>query len=218
MLAARSFAPVLAMSVLAAACGGSSTPTELADPDVAPHPANPAGVAYPTKNLGPNVGEIIPNLAFEGYPDSSTSAGLTNVSLADFYDPTGKDHTVLFVTVAATWCSACASEASIMKSIGPTYRAKGVVMMEVLVAGQSSGYGPSQSELDAWVHDHATTWTVTADVRGRRLFGQLGFVGVPSSMLLDTRTMEIIHQASGAPDDLGAYLQLGVDWVAKHPL
>ena len=190
----------------------------MADPDVAPHPTNPAGDAYPTKNIGPSVGQIVPNLAFEGYPDSSTTAGLANVSFADFYDPTGKDHSVLFVTVAATWCSACASEATLMKSVGLSFRPKGVVMMEVLVAGSTSGYGPSRPELDTWVHDHATAWTVTADVRGRRLFGQLGFAGVPSSMLIDTRTMEIIHQASGAPDDLGAYLQLGLDWVAKHPL
>ena len=105
-----------------------------------------------------------------------------------------------------------------MKSVGLTFRPKGVVMMEVLVAGSTSGYGPSRPELDTWVQDKATAWTVTADVRGRRLFGQLGFAGVPSSMLIDTRTMEIIHQASGAPDDLGAYLQLGLDWVAKHPL
>ncbi len=207
-----------ALAALAVACSGSSTPNELADPDVAAHPTSPAGAAYPTKNLGPNAGQVIPNLAFPGYPASTTSAGLANVSLADFYDPSGKDHTVLFVSIGATWCSACASQTTVMRNLGALYRAKGVVMLEVLVAGATSGYGPAKSEMDGWVGDHATTWTVAADVRGRRLFGQLGFVGVPSSMLVDTRTMTIIHQATGAPDDLGAYFQLGLDWVTKHPL
>jgi hypothetical protein len=206
------------IAALAVACGGSSTPSELADPDVAPHPTNAAGDAYPTANVGPKEGQIMPNLAFQGYPDSNTAAGLQNVSFADYYDKAGKDHSVLFVTIGATWCSSCASQTTVMESIKATYRAKGVVMLEVLVAGAAASYGPSKSELDAWVADHATTWTVGADVRGRRMFGQMGFGAVPSSMLIDTRTMLILDQKGGAPDDLGAYLQLGVDFVTKHPL
>ncbi len=207
-----------ALALALGACSGSSTPNELADPVVAPHPTSPGGDPYPTANLGPDVGQVIPNLVMQGYPDSNKAGGLVDVSLADFYDPKGKDHTVLFVAIAANWCSACASEATRMNDVRVAYRAKGVVMLEVLVAGETSGYGPTKSELDGWVDGHATTWTVTADVRGRRLFGQLGFVGVPSSMLIDTRTMQILHQASGAPIDIGAYLQLGIDFVAKHPL
>lgn len=202
----------------ATACGGSSTPSEMADPEVAPRATDPQGDAYPTKNLGGSVGKVIPNLAMQGYPDSSKAGGLATVSMADFYDPSAKDHTLLYVSIAATWCASCASETTIMKNVGATYRSKGVVMLEVLVAGGTSGYGPAQSDMDGWIDGHATTWTITADVRGRRMFGQLGFVGVPSSMLIDTRTMEIIHQASGAPDDLGAYFQLGLDWIQKHPL
>jgi hypothetical protein len=217
-MAVRSLALFVVSGAIVAACGGSSSPSELPDPAVTPHPTSPTGAPYPTANIGSNVGQIAPNLAFEGYPDSNKAGGLVNVSLADFYDPTGKDHTVLFVAIGATWCSACASETIVMKNVGPTYRAKGVVMLELLVAGATSGYGPSRSELDGWVDAHSTAWTVAADVRGRRSFGQLGFVGVPSSMLIDTRTMEILHQASGAPDDLGAYVQLGLDFVAKHPL
>ncbi len=201
-----------------AACGSSSTPSELPDPDVAPHATNAAGIAYPTANVGAAPGKAIPNLAMQGYPDSNKAAGLQNVSLADFYDPMGTDHTVLYVSLAASWCAACASEASIMKSLGPAYRAKGVVMLEILVAGTASGYGPSRSELDAWIDGHATAWTVAADIRGHRFFGELGFRGVPSSMLIDTRTMKILHMAGGAPDDLGAYLKLGIDYVASHPL
>ena len=215
-MAVRSLVLLVACAAIAAACGGSSSPSELPDPAVTPHPTNPAGAAYPTANLGSNAGQVAPNLAFEGYPDSNKAGGLVNVSFADFYDPTGKDHTVLYVSIGATWCSACAAHTKVMKSVGPAYRAKGVVMLEMLVAGATSGYGPSQSELDGWVDTHATAWTVAADVRGRRMFGQLDFVGVPSSMLIDTRTMVIIHQASGSPDDLGAYMQLGLDFVAKH--
>ena len=216
----HSLALALVLSALAftGACGGNTAPSELADPVVAPHPTNAAGDAYPTQNIGPNAGQTLANFAFQGYPSSDESAGLVNVSMADFFDPKGADHAILFVTIGANWCSACAEQTSTLKAVAAEYRAKGVIVMEVMVAGETSGYGPSQGDLTNWISNHATTWTVAADVRGRRMFGQLGFVGVPSSMLVDTRTMEIIHQAAGAPDDLGAYLQLGVDWVAKHPL
>ena len=87
----------------------------------------------------------------------------------------------------------------------------------MLVAGASSGYGPSKAELDSWVDTNHTSWTVLADVRGRRTSQQLDLPGVPSSMLIDTRTMEIIHSSAGAPDDLGAYFKLGLDWITQHP-
>jgi hypothetical protein len=200
------------------ACGGSSTPDELSDPDLAPHPTNPAGVPYPDAGASARTGQIAPNLAFRGYPDSNRTAGMQEVSFADLYDPKGTDHTVIFLSVAATWCSRCLEENADIRALGPTYRPKGVVMLQVLVAGSTSGYGPSQSELDTWVDGQHTSWTVVADVRARRVTTALGLVGVPSSMLIDARTMTIIHESAGAPDDLGAYFQQGLDWVSQHPL
>ena len=199
------------------ACGGSSSPSELPDPTIAPHPTDPAGDAYPTAGIGNQIGQIVPNLAFSGYPDSNRAGGLVNVSLADYYDPKANDHRLLYVTVSATWCSRCISEAAEMGTDAPLDRPQGVRFLEVLVAGATSGYGPSQTELDDWVAQKQTTWTVVADVRGRRMSGQLGLSGVPSSMLIDTRTMAIIHESAGAPDDLQAYVKLGLDFIAAHP-
>ena len=212
---------VLALAIVLASgglsCGGSSSPSELPDPTVAPHPTNAAGDPYPAAGIGNQIGQIVPNLSFSGYPDSNRAGGLVNVSLADYYDPKATDHRLLYVTVSATWCSRCISEAAEMGTDAPIDRPQGVRFLEVLIAGATSGYGPSQSELDDWVSQKETAWTVVADVRGRRMSGQLGLSGVPSSMLIDTRTMEIIHASAGAPDDLQAYVKQGLDWIAAHP-
>jgi hypothetical protein len=168
--------------------------------------------------VGPAIGQVAPNLAFEGYPSSNKAAGLQTVSFADLYDKAGKDHKLIYLSIAATWCSRCVEEASDIIAALPTYAPQGVMVVEVLVAGASAGYGPSQGELDSWVDTNHTTWTVLVDVRGRRTGGELGLAGVPSSMLIDARTMEIIHESAGAPDDLGAYFKLGLDFIAKHPL
>jgi hypothetical protein len=198
------------------ACSGKG-PDELPDPDVQGHTTAPDGTPYPSTNVGSSVGQVAPNLVFQGYPASNKSAGLQIYAFADLYDPTAKDHSVLYLSLAATWCSSCVAEAAEITRILPTYAPKGVVVVEVVVAGASSGYGPSRAELDGWVDANHTTWTVLADVRGRRTSQGLDLLGVPSSMLIDTRTMQIIHSSAGAPDDLAAYLQIGLDWVAQHP-
>jgi hypothetical protein len=205
----------VAFFACAVACGGSSTPDELADPDVVGHTAAPDGTPYPTTNVGDSIGQVAPDFAMRGYPNANRDGGMQVVSFADLFDPTGKDHKVIYLSVAATWCSACVEEAQQITRALPTYGPKGVVVVEVLVAGASAGYGPSQAELDGWLGTTHATWTVLADVRGRRM-NQLGLLGVPSSMLIDARTMKIIHASLGAPNDLPAYLQLGLDWVAKH--
>jgi hypothetical protein len=162
---------------------------------------------------------VIPNLTFQGYPLSDSSAGLGVVSLADYYDPTAKDHKLLYLSAAASWCANCDQEADASKAIAATYRTKGVVFVEVLVNGATAKFGPSLSELDAWVAKHHAEpdITVLVDVRARRLDPALGVTGVPWSSLIDTRTMEILHASLGAPDDVEAYVKQGLVWVSGQP-
>jgi predicted small lipoprotein YifL len=214
--AERAMRLLLAIAVVLSGCSGKG-PDELPDPDVKGAAAAPDGTPYPTANIGSNPGQVAPNLAFEGYPSSNKSAGLKVYSFADLFDPAAKDHKLLYLSLAATWCSSCVAEAAEIARILPRYAPQGVIVVEVLVAGASSGFGPSQAELDGWVDANHTSWTVLADVRGRRTGPGLGLTAVPASMLVDTRTMEIIHASLGAPDDLGAYFQIGLNWIAQHP-
>jgi hypothetical protein len=205
-------------------CGSKSTPDELSDPDRTGHDANPDGVPYPTANIGTHArsgdlpGNVIANLTFQGYPQSDASKGLQTVSMADYYDPTAKDRKVLYLSAAASWCVNCDEASDEAVAVASKYRAMGAVFVEVLVNGTTPEYGPSLGELDAWVGKHKTApdITVLVDVRARRM-APLGVTNVPWSALVDTRTMEILHSTLGAPDDVGAYVQIGLDWVNSHP-
>jgi len=223
MRAARFFASALLAAILAC----SSSVDEFDDPDVAAHPANPQGVAYPTDNIGWTAranaklpGKRIPNLAFQGYVDSNRSAGLKVISLSDFYDPKAEKYKAIHVQVAATWCPNCKAQAADTAAKRDALVARGAALLEVIVAGNTHGAGPSIGEVDSWITDHKTNFTVLIDVRAKRL-GPIANGGsefpVPLNMLIDPRTMEILRIDSGYPDDANKYVGAAIDFVNGTP-
>jgi hypothetical protein len=208
---------------LAVACSqSSSSPSEASDPTIAPNPTNPDGVAYPTDNIGSRAragtvrGDRIENFAFQGYDHSNVSGGLKQFSMADFYDPKAAHWKTIVISGAATWCSACGAEADIVTANAAQLEKEGVVILSVMTAGPSAGYGPSLSDVTGWIADHKTNYTTLIDVRARRL-ATVGLTGVPWSALIDPRTMEILFASDGAPDDYVAFARLGENFVATHP-
>lgn len=217
-------AVIAASLALSAGCGKHDAPEELDDPDVQGDTTAPDGTPYPTTNIGSRAhagtipGNDIANLAFHGYKASDLGAGLQLVSMADYFDPKAVDHKVLHLMAAATWCTVCDWEAGIMVQNAPQLRKEGAIEVAIMVAGQTPQYGPSLTELDAWVTQNKTTFDVLVDVRGHRLWAAMGPMGVPWNALIDTRTMEILDSESGAPNDEAAYVRLGLSYVARHPL
>jgi hypothetical protein len=222
----RAVAPLLLALAIAPACRSSTqAPDEMSDGDLPGRDVNPDGVPYPTQNIGSRprqgtlAGQVIPNFKFQGYPSSDSSAGLKVVSLADYYDPQAKDHKLLYLSAAASWCVNCDEASDAAVQIAAKYRALGAIFVEVLVNGRIPQYGPSLSELDAWVGKHKTApdVTVLVDVRARRLGPTMGVTNVPWSSLIDTRSMEILSASLGSPDIVGDYVQLGLNWVNANP-
>lgn len=203
------------------ACGGSDERDELDDPDLVATGRNPAGVPYPIDRLGGVArqgavpGQRIPNLVLRGYEGGDRSRGFVPLELARYYDPEAKSHALLHIQIAATWCAICASEAQATAKVRTTYEARGVRFLAIVVNGNEVRFGPSQSELDGWVATHAVAHDIAVDVRARRVAG-LGVTQVPWNMLVDPRSMELLHSMAGAPDDLVAYLELGLDFVTKY--
>lgn len=227
---ARGFLLLLASSssslavVGGATTGCSSDPEELSDPDLPPIEVNPDGIPYPTDHIGGlertafRPGDRIPNITFKGYKDGNRAAGLTNLSLADYYDPEQKRHKVLHLQLAATWCSICSSELEATVSVAEQLKTRGIVFLEVVVSGATAGKGPSESEFDDWVARHKTNFSTGVDVRARRL-SAIGVNGaaMPHDILLDTRTMEILDSSVGAPADVVKYVEEGLTFVTKNP-
>jgi hypothetical protein len=223
---ARAALPLLgaAAAIVAVACSKSSEPEELDDPDVQGDTTAPDGTPYPTTNIGsrPRAGTLpgntFPNLTFHGYEASNVAGGLQVVSMADYFDPKGKDHVLVHLTAAATWCTVCAFETDNMQAHVDEARKEGAVEIAIMVAGQTAYFGPSLNEMDGWIDDHHTTFDVLVDLRGHRLKTAMGVDLVPWNALIDARTMEILRIDTGAPDDELGYLRLGLNWIAQHPL
>lgn len=213
---------VASAALVASACGAGPGAAEFADPDVPASAANPDGTPYPTDHLGGAAraggrpGDRIPNLAFQGYRESNRDAGLTTLSLADYYDPTQARHKLLHLQVAATWCAICSSESDATVKVKEPLGREGAVFLQVVVNGDVVSKGPSLDDVASWMDRHASNYSIGIDVRARRLAG-LGVGAVPWNFLIDTRTMEILDATGGAPDDIVKYVRLGLRWVDEHP-
>ncbi|MBX3234133.1 MAG: hypothetical protein KF837_42970 [Labilithrix sp.] len=210
--------------VLLALASCSSDPEEIDDPDLTPITTNPDGVPYPTDHLGGRErsplrpGDRIPPYTFRGYRDGDRSKGLQPIGIAEYFDPTQSRHKVLHVQLAATWCGICSAELTATVPVTKELNARGIALLQVVVAGATASAGPSQAELDGWVDRHGSNFHTAIDVGARRL-GAIGVNGsaMPHDLLIDTRTMEILDSSLGAPLDVAKYGQDGLDFVEKNP-
>lgn len=218
-------AALLVVATTPSCAASKKAPEELDDPDVAARTTNPDGVPYPTDRIGGaerasgRAGDRIPNFTFQAYVDGDRAAGLKTVSLADYYDPTGKRAKILDLQVSAIWCAVCSSVTEATVPVKEKLRAEGGVVLEVIVAGASPSAGPAPSEVESWLVRHQSNVTTAFDVRGRRLRG-IGIDpnAVPYDILIDLRTMEILDSSVGAPlnFDVAKYVREGLQFVATH--
>jgi hypothetical protein len=222
-LVASFFPSVLVLSLGAAVAGcGDDREPDFPDPDVAATTSSPDGAPYPTDHIGTDArangrpGSRVPNLSFQGYRNGDRAAGLETISMADFYDPKAERHKVLLVFAAATWCSICAANSEALVPKKAQLEAEGAAFLEVVVNGGTLNEGPSLGEVEAWMTRHATNYTTAIDVRARRM-GALGVSTVPWSMIVDTRTMEILEAGAGAPADIAKYTRAGLSFVTSQP-
>lgn len=196
--------------------GCSSTSNEpLADPDVAAAGTNKSGVAYPTDHVGTRArskyraGDRLENFSFQGYLDGNPKGALKTVSMADFFDPEAKSHRVLHLQGVAGWCSICSGEARQTMAVQSVLRGEGAIIVQVLFEGKTRSIGPSLLDLEVWCGTYEASQPVLFDTRAKRL-GVFGIDGYPWNALIDTRTMEILDQGTGAPNDVAAYVREGL--------
>ena len=82
--------------------------------------------------------------------------------------------------------------------------------------GADRGRPLTLADVDQWVAQMGTAFTVVIDVDARRLSTVADIVGVPWNALIDTRSMEVLDVTVGEVTDVQAYVQGGVDWVDGH--
>src|SRR5688572_10318696 len=127
--------------VVLAACSSESGKTEqdtgLDSPGAvvnAPD-TNPAGVPYPSTNIGTvprtgtKAGNRMANYKFYGYPDGNPANGLQPMSLAQYYDPEGTTYKLIHIQASGVWCVYCQKETEVVVPLKPELDKRKVVWL-----------------------------------------------------------------------------------------
>src|SRR5688572_2705686 len=126
---------------------------------------NPEGVPYPTDKIGTiarrgaTPGNRIQNFKFLGYPDGDVTKGLTPLSLANFYDPTGSRYKIIHIQASGTWCTACQAETQTVVPMKAVLEAKKAVWLVSLAEGPTPGTASTQRDLDLWINKFKSPYT-----------------------------------------------------------
>ncbi len=142
--------------------------------------------AYPSGPYGTAEGAVMEPLDFIDSTESS-------FSFEDIYlDDSNK---VLLLSTSAGWCAACIEEQPKLKTMYNTYRSQGLSI--VIVMAEDSNFNIADAALaQSWKERHELPFPVIADTQSH-LADFYGQDAMPTNMLLDVSTMEIIKIQTG---------------------
>jgi hypothetical protein len=183
-------------------------------PDPALEPI-PTDVEYPKGPYGANVGAIIDNYEFIGYPDSTAETVLQPIDLASFYNPTGNGTyaedapfnagepkpKALLINVSARWCAPCNLEAK--ETLPGKYaelKPLGGEFLVDLADGNTPGEAATEADLQKWTSKYDIDYPAALDPTYRlaALFDANAF---PANFIIRTSTMEIVEVVPGTPSE-----------------
>jgi len=218
MKIARVFAlPVL---VVMAACASKSEPTEqdrglegtgVGTADSAPD-KNPYDKPYPTENIGTKArdsnrpGSRIANFKFLGYPAApaeagggpDTSKGLQPISLANYFDPEGRQFRIIHIQASGVWCTACQAETQTVTPMAKKLAEMKAVWLVSLAEGPVQGRESTKKDLDGWIEEFKSPFTHWLDPANKNLGPFYDATALPWNANIDARTMEILTAGTGA--------------------
>lgn len=163
------------------------------------------GVDYPTCPYGTTLGDTVANASFEGFASfEQMGEGTKTISLSDFYDPLGEGPIrLLFVNAGAVWCAPCKEEARELPEIWEKLGDR-VAFLAVVYEGRP-GVIATERDITNWVKSFKTPFFTATDPEGQ-ILAYFDKSSPPYSMVIDTRTMQIVGQVVGKPDDLEAFI------------
>jgi hypothetical protein len=194
---------------LLAACGGT-------DPEVDAGNGADTGPSYPQGPYGIEVGDVVKDIALQGYPNINEDRfkrGWQSIALSDYYDPEGNKgrgeggesfaYKTLFVDVSARWCGPCAEEAQVLHNQGicETCWPYGLVCYTAIFQNAENPPGPAdQSDVDWWKGQNGVSHVIVADPSddgGQYEWSEYNSGGIPFNMYIDLSTMKILKKQNG---------------------
>ena len=183
--------------------------------------ANPYGVAYPTANLGTQPrsgskpGNRINNYKFLGYPDGNPANGLQPMSLAQFFDPEGRQYKLLHIQASGVWCVYCQKETEVVTPLAPKLKEKQVVWVVSLAEGPTQGKPSTQKDLDGWIAEYKSPFPHFLDPGNKNLGVFYDAAALPWNANINAKTMEILTAGTGAQTtEQGIWDELD-EWLPK---
>jgi len=167
--------------------------------------ANPAASGscdspdYPAGPYGDDPGSLAADRCFRGFgtPASSphTASALEDISLGNFYDPTGEKYEILLVNSAAVWCSVCKSEHQTLPDHYAERAPRGLAIVSALF--QNNKGAPAElSDLVTWVEAFDVPFPMVLDP-DYQLGDYASAETAPLNLVVDARTMRIIDKFIG---------------------
>ena len=164
-------------------------------------PAN-STAAYPVGPYGTRTGDTIADATFLGYPRFDDRS-LQPVSFHDFYDPDGsKGIKLIDFSAGAIWCPPCNEEAAALSDTANGAQALrdelGVAFVQNLTEGDNpaSPLPANEDDLNQWLDSYSLPFPLFLDP-SKKMSAYFDAKGIPFGMLIDPRTMKIVHTQDG---------------------
>jgi hypothetical protein len=234
-----------AVTMTGIACSNSSSPAPTAPTpkfsDTTGEPTNDP-LAYPPGPYGVGIGSIVANYDFVGYADAThTTSTMQAISLADFWNPHGKDPsytpaagqpddrlfaadsgyenagkakpTVLLIQIASVWCGPCNEEAAtILPAKHALYEPCGGEFLLQLADSATPGTAATPKNLFNWTTKYKVNYPGVIDP-SYKLDPLYAADAYPQNIIIDTTSMKIVDVIAGeaVPGTCGNYSVCSAD-------
>jgi hypothetical protein len=160
---------------------------------------------YPDGKTGGAVGDVATNICFPTWDNPTAEryepSALRERCLSDYYDPNGERHRLLFVVSSAIWCQACQVEFGGSGSLAPlrddiaARTERGLRVWSGLFQ-DAQGNPATNDDGSRWAQAFQVDFPFGVDAEFA--LGRFAKADAqPLHMLVDTRTMKIVHKATG---------------------
>ncbi len=196
--------------------GGAGDTSAATAPDT-----NPAGVAYPTNNIGTNPragstpGNTLANYKFLGYPDGDVTKGLQPISMATLFDPTGARVKLIHVQASGSWCIYCQEETKTITPMRQKLADRKVAWIISLAEGVTPGTPSTNSDLQKWIGQFKAPYTQFLDPANKNFGPFYDAAALPWNANINAKTMEILSSGVGATTEEQPILDDVDGWIAK---
>lgn len=171
-----------------------TAPETTNNPETTPE-TTPNPVDYPAGPYGADVGEVSINIDLETCADPSK-----RVSLKQYFKDNGVK--VLYLSVHTGWCPSCKSQAQTLEPIYQKYKAKGLMVWNIMTEDANAGGGKITSQYCvAHGAQYKYTFPLLRDEGSALMRKFFDRNAVPLTMLIRTSDMKILYKLSGSIPD-----------------